>query len=88
MTKDEAKEVLRTIISPEHWAAFTTWMEELGEEGGCSHDGETYADWLAEQGVDDPESKGERVYDAMAEYSSFGPCACAAGQDLLASPHT
>lgn len=88
MTKDEAKAVLANIIPAARWGAFTDWMESLEEDGGCSHDDETYAEWLTTEGIEGADQKGRQIYDAMSAYSSFGPCACAAGQDFLSPPHS
>ncbi len=87
MTKEEARAVLAEIVAADRWSAFADWMEELEESGGCSHDADTYGEWLASEGVANAFELGTRIYEAMAVYSSFGPCACAAGQDFLTSPH-
>lgn len=84
MDKAEAKAILKEMIPQDKWGAFTDWMEELGETGDCSHDGEAYGEWLQENGL---AGSGDKIYDAMSVYSGFGPCPCAAGQDILESPH-
>lgn len=84
MTAEESKQTLAAIVPADQWDAFTDWMEEIED---CTHDADSYADWLSEQGLPDAATNGQKIYDAMGVYSSFGPCACAAGQDFLSSPH-
>ena len=79
MTPEEAKTTLAEIIPADRWSDFTDWMEEIFD---CSHDSESYTDWLSENGLPDPVANGQKIYDAMGVYSSFGPCACAAGQEF------